>query len=287
MWKIFLAMCRMIKIEHSIFALPFAYVGIFLASKGMPPWQPLVFLTIAMGAVRSFARAFNRLADVSIDSKNPRTQMRPLVTGEITLKQTQIFCAVMALIFIGSCAALNPLCLWLSVPTLIFAGAYSYTKRFTWLCHFWLGATLGLSPLAGWFAVRPELDAYALMTPILFFFAVTFWVAGFDIFYSCQDVEFDQEQGLKSVPAHFGLEKALVIAAFSHAITVIFLLLGGVNAQLSWWWYELWALMSVILLWEHRLVSAKDLSRVNTAFFTLNGLISVLVLTAVILGIYG
>ncbi len=287
MLKKIMALCRMIKIEHSIFALPFAYVGIFLAQRGMPPWEPILFLTIAMVAVRSFSMAFNRLVDIELDSANPRTQTRPLVTGEISVGQCKIFCAFMAIIFIASCAALNTLCLWLSVPALIFAGTYSYSKRFTWLCHFWLGATLGLAPLAGWLALRPELSINELMTPILFFFAVLFWVAGFDIIYSCQDVEFDQEYKLYSIPAHFGLEKALALAAFSHAMTAIFLLLAGFYAQLSWWWYALWALMSVILLCEHRLVHADDLRRVNTAFFTLNGLVAILVFVAVLLGIFG
>ncbi len=278
----FTAICRMIKIEHSIFALPFAYAGIFLAAKGLPAWNLLLALTVAMVAVRSFAMAFNRLVDLPTDRLNPRTAKRPLVTGEISVPQTRAFCAFTALIFVVSCAFLNTLCLWLSGPALLFAAAYSYTKRFTWLCHFWLGATLGLAPLAGWLAVQPTLH----MTPVLFFFAVTFWVAGFDIFYSCQDADFDKAHGLHSVPAHFGLEKALVVAAFSHAVTVIFLLLAGWSATLSWWWYALWALMSGILLWEHVLVKADDLSRVNMAFFTLNGLIAVGVFVAVLLGIY-
>ncbi len=279
----FAAICRMIKIEHSIFALPFAYAGAFLAQMGMPPWDALFFLTIAMVAVRSFAMAFNRLVDLPYDQKNPRTAKRPMVTGEITVPQTKLFCAVTAGIFILACAALNSLCLYLSVPALLIAAGYSYTKRFTWLCHFWLGTTLGLAPVAGWLSVTPS---FAL-TPILFFFAVTFWVAGFDIFYSCQDADFDKSMDLHSVPVHFGIDKALVIAAFSHVCTAIFLLLGGASAGLNAWWYALWALMSGVLLWEHTLVKAHDLSRVNTAFFTLNGLIAVAVLVAVLLGIFG
>ncbi len=279
----FAAICRMIKIEHSIFALPFAYAGAFMAKLSMPPWEVWVFLTLAMVAVRSFAMAFNRLVDLPFDQKNPRTAKRPLVTGEISVKQTSIFCAIMAIIFILSCFALNPLCFYLSFPALLIAAGYSYTKRFTWLCHFWLGATLGLAPVAGWLSVSPSFT----LTPILFFFAVSFWVAGFDIFYSCQDVDFDRKQKLYSVPAHFGIDKALVIAAFSHVCTAIFLLLGGASAGLNYWWYILWALMSGMLLWEHTLVKADDLSRVNTAFFTLNGLIAVAVLVAVLLGIYG
>ncbi len=279
----FAAICRMIKIEHSIFALPFAYAGAFMAQMGMPSWYSLLFLTIAMVAVRSFAMAFNRLVDLPFDQKNPRTAKRPMVTGEISVKQTSIFCAVTAVIFVTSCAAINSLCFYLSIPALLIAAGYSYTKRFTWLCHFWLGATLGLAPLAGWLSVTPS---FAL-TPILFFFAVSFWVAGFDIFYSCQDVDFDKSQNLCSVPAHFGIDKALIIAAFSHVCTAIFLLLGGASAGLNAWWYVLWALMTAVLLWEHTLVKADDLSRVNTAFFTLNGLIAVAVLVAVLLGIYG
>ncbi len=277
------ALCRMIKIEHSIFALPFAYAGSFLAQMGMPSWRSLLFLTIAMVAVRSFAMAFNRLVDLPFDKLNPRTAKRPLVTGEISVLQTRIFCAVTSVIFIASCAALNEICLYLSVPALLFAAGYSYTKRFTWLCHFWLGATLGLAPLAGWLSVTPTFA----MTPVLFFFAVSFWVAGFDIFYSCQDVDFDKKHALCSVPAHFGVGKALVIAAFSHVCTAIFLLLGGAHAELNFWWYLLWAIMSGVLLWEHTLVKENDLSRVNTAFFTLNGLIAVAVLVATLLGIFG
>ncbi len=277
------ALCRMIKIEHSIFALPFAYAGAFMAAMGMPSWRSLFFLTLAMVAVRSFAMAFNRLVDLPFDQKNPRTAKRPLVTGEISLKQTYIFCIATACIFIAACAGLNTLCLYLSVPALLIAAGYSYTKRFTWLCHFWLGATLGLAPVAGWLSVVPSFS----LTPVLFFMAVSFWVAGFDIFYSCQDVDFDKKQNLHSVPAHFGIDKALIIAAFSHVCTAIFLLLGGISAGLGPWWYVLWALMSAVLLWEHTLVKADDLSRVNTAFFTLNGLIAVVVLVAVLLGIYG
>ncbi len=278
----FAAICRMIKIEHSIFALPFAYAGAFLAQMGMPSWYALFFLTIAMVAVRSFAMAFNRLVDLPFDKQNPRTAKRPMVTGEISPQQTKLFCVVTAAVFIASCAALNTLCLYLSVPALLIAAGYSYTKRFTWLCHFWLGATLGLAPVAGWLSVTPS---FAL-TPILFFFAVSFWVAGFDIFYSCQDVDFDAKAGLCSVPVHFGVSKALIIAAFSHVCTAIFLLLGGAAAGLNAWWYVLWAIMSAVLLWEHTLVKADDLSRVNTAFFTLNGLIAVAVLVAVLLGIF-
>ncbi|MEG6502039.1 MULTISPECIES: 4-hydroxybenzoate octaprenyltransferase [unclassified Desulfovibrio] len=275
--------CRMIKIEHSIFALPYAWAGAFLAARGLPPTWSLVFLTIAMVAARSFAMAFNRLVDLPFDSDNPRTQNRPLVTGAISTRQTWAFCGLMAVIFIAACACLNQVCLWLSIPALVFSAIYSVLKRFTPLCHFWLGATLGLAPLAGWLSVDPGSLG---MAPVLLFFAVTFWVAAFDIYYAFQDVDFDEAFGLHSIPATFGAETALVLAAFSHAMTSIFLLLTGFAAGLSWPWHVVWLGITIMLFVEHRLMRPQDLRHVNTAFFTLNGIISPVVLAGVILGIY-
>ena len=275
--------CRMIKIEHSVFALPYAWAGAFLAARGMPSARSLIFLTIGMIAARSFAMAFNRLADLPFDRDNPRTQQRPLVTGVISQKQTWAFCALMAIIFIAACAALNTVCLWLAVPALLFAAIYSLLKRFTALCHFWLGATLGLAPLAGWLSVNPSSLGLAA---ILLFWAVTFWVAAFDIYYAFQDMDFDVAFELHSVPASLGADTALTLAAFSHAMTSIFLLLAGYAANLSWPWYIVWFGISVMLLVEHRLMRPQDLRHVNTAFFTLNGIISPVVLIGVLLGIY-
>lgn len=182
----FAAICRMIKIEHSIFALPFAFAGAFIASGGVPAWKPFVLLTIAMVAVRSFAMAFNRVVDLPFDRRNPRTQNRPLVTGEITRLQTWAFIVVMAVVFVLACAGLNRLCLMLSPLALGISALYSVMKRFTWLCHFVLGAVLGLAPLAGWLSVDPVFTLPA----VLLFWGVLFWVAGFDILYSCQDTAF-------------------------------------------------------------------------------------------------
>ncbi len=275
--------CRMIKIEHSVFALPYAWAGAFLAARGVPSARSLIFLTIGMIAARSFAMAFNRLADLPFDRDNPRTQQRPLVRGVISQKQTWAFCALMAIIFIAACGALNTVCLWLAVPALLFAAIYSLLKRFTALCHFWLGATLGLAPLAGWLSVNPS----SLGLPaILLFWAVTFWVAAFDIYYAFQDMDFDVAFELHSVPASLGADTALTLAAFSHAMTSIFLLLAGYAANLSWPWYIVWFGISVMLLVEHRLMKPQDLRHVNTAFFTLNGIISPVVLIGVLLGIY-
>lgn len=275
--------CRMIKIEHSVFALPYAWAGAFLAARGVPSARSLIFLTIGMIAARSFAMAFNRLADLPFDRDNPRTQQRPLVTGVISQKQTWAFCALMAIIFIGACAALNNVCLWLAVPALLFAAIYSLLKRFTALCHFWLGATLGLAPLAGWLSVNPSSLGLAA---ILLFWAVTFWVAAFDIYYAFQDMDFDVAFELHSVPASLGPDTALTLAAFSHAMTSIFLLLAGYAANLSWPWYIVWFGISTMLMVEHRLMKPQDLRHVNTAFFTLNGIISPVVLIGVLLGIY-
>lgn len=279
----FADICRMIKIEHSVFALPYAWAGAFLAAGGLPPARSLIFLTIGMIAARSFAMAFNRLADLPFDRDNPRTRNRPLVTGAISKGQTWAFCGLMALIFIAACACLNSLCLWLSIPALLFAAAYSLLKRFTALCHFWLGATLGLAPLAGWISVNP---ASMTLAPILLFLAVTFWVGAFDIYYAFQDLDFDLAFGLHSAPSVYGPETSLALAAFSHVMTSIFLLLTGFAAGLSWPWYALWLGISLLLLLEHRLMRPQDLRYVNTAFFTLNGIISPVVLVGVILGIY-
>lgn len=279
----FTAICRMIKIEHSVFALPYAWAGSFLAASGLPSWRVLIFLTIAMIAVRSFAMTFNRLADLDFDRTNPRTNKRPLVTGAISISQARIFCAIMALIFIAACAALNWLCFWLSIPALAFAAAYSLLKRFTPLCHFWLGATLGLAPLAGWLAVDPQSLG---ISAVMLFFAVTFWVGAFDVYYAFQDIDFDKSAGLHSLPRDFGPDTALALAAFSHTMTIIFLLLAGITASLGWPWYLLCAGIAVLLFMEHRLVWPDDLRHINTAFFTLNGIIAPLVLAGIICGIY-
>lgn len=275
--------CIMIKIEHSIFALPYAWAGAFLAARGMPGWRSLLFLTLAMVGVRSFAMTFNRIADREIDGKNPRTSLRPLCTGAITMRQAYLFCAIATFVFLVSCAFLNAICLVLAFPALIFAAAYSFIKRFSPICHFWLGATLGLAPLAGWLAVD---DSSLGLPAIMLFFAVTFWVGAFDIYYAFQDIEFDRKNNIYSIPATLGENTALALAAFSHSMTIIFLLLTGIAASLSWPWFALCVLVAIILYWEHNLIKPEDLSHINTAFFTLNGIISPLILLGIILGIY-
>ncbi len=293
--KNFGAVCRMIKIEHSIFALPFAYAGAFLAhdavsqtahladskTTGWPGFGLLFLLTVAMVGIRSFAMAFNRVADLPFDSKNPRTAGRPLVTGEITPWQTWRFCGAMAAVFVVACAAINPVCLALSPLALILAALYSYTKRFTWLCHFILGSVIGLAPIAGWVSVSPSFA----MPPLLLGCAVLFWIAGFDVLYACQDTDFDREAGLHSLPARFGLPTALTLAAFCHINTVLFLFLTGLACGLSFGWYFFLIITACVLWWEHRLVSPSNLEHLRFAF-ALNGPISVLLLVGTLLGVY-
>ncbi|MEF8823670.1 MAG: UbiA-like polyprenyltransferase [Desulfohalobiaceae bacterium] len=276
------AFARMVKLEHSVFALPFAFIGLFLAAGGWPGWRLVVLLTVAMVSVRTFAMGMNRLLDLDIDRNNPRTSRRPLVTGEITRTQTIIFCVLAAVIFVLACAWMNLVCLWLSPAALLWAGLYSTSKRFTWLCHFWLGSVLGLAPLGGWLAFEPRL----VLPAVLFFLGVTFWVAGFDILYSCQDTDFDEQWSLHSAPVRFGLPSAIQLAAFSHVNASLFFGLAGWSAGLGWIYAAAWAVVSLSLAIEHSLVSPADLSRLNTAFFTLNGIVSLILFAGVLTGIF-
>ena len=276
------ALARLVKVEHSVFALPFAYIGLFVAAGGWPGWRAFLLLTVAMVAMRSFAMAINRLADVRYDRVNPRTNRRELVTGEVTPRQAWLFVAGCVVVFVAACAGLNAFCLALAPVALVWGAFYSVTKRFTWLCHFVLGSVLGLAPLAGWLAVKP---AFALPA-ILFACGVTCWTAGFDILYACQDVDFDRSQKLWSMPARFGVGTSLKLAAFSHADAAAFFLLAGYAAGLSWIYYLFWALCSLVLFVEHRLLSEDDLSRINVAFFTLNGIIAVLLGAGTLLAVF-
>jgi 4-hydroxybenzoate polyprenyltransferase len=280
-----LATFRMIKIEHSVFALPFAFTGAFLAARTVSPvtgaaqWtrpgaDVLLPLTIAMIAVRSFGMAYNRLADVDIDSLNPRTSARPLVTGELSIAFTKRFLFACALIFTAACAALNSTCLLLSPVALAWSAFYSHTKRFTPLCHFVLGSVLGLAPVAGWLAVSPTHLGYPA---VLLFCAVSLWVAGFDILYACQDEEFDRSQGLFSLPAVQGVPRALFASSWTHAAAAMLFPMAGWYAGLGIIYAVVTLLVGGILVWEHKLIKADDLSRVNVAFFTLNGIIAVFV----------
>ena len=265
---------RMIKIEHSIFALPFAYMGLFWSAGGWPGWRIFIFLTIAMIAVRSFAMTFNRLADLSFDAQNPRTRNRELVTGAIQVRQAYVFLGASALVFILSCAFLNQVAFYLSFFALAWSGLYSFTKRLTSLCHFYLGSVLALAPLAGWIAYAPELT----LPGVFLFLGVLFWVAGFDILYASQDVDFDKKTGLRSIPARLGLKTSFALSGFSHVNAALFFLLAGVAVGATWPYFLAWIVVAAVLYLEHRMISPDNLEKLNVSFFTLNGVISVLLL---------
>ncbi len=278
-WRKTVLLARMVKIEHSIFALPFAYLGMIWAAGGWSGWKTFLALTLAMVAVRSFAMAVNRLADLPIDSRNPRTLTRPLVTGEVGVLETRVFIAASAFVFIAACALLNPLCLALSPLALLWSALYSFTKRFTRLCHFFLGSVLGLAPLAGWLAVSPVVEP----APVLLGLGVTFWVGGFDILYACQDVDFDRAENLHSLPAANGVPTALALSTFSHAVTALFFLLAGWAAGAGLIYAGVCLVVAAILQFEHRLISPDDMSRVNLAFFTMNGFVAVFLFAGAVL----
>jgi 4-hydroxybenzoate polyprenyltransferase len=236
-----------------------------------------------MVAARSYAMAFNRLADLTLDRINPRTADRPLVTGAITVSSARWFCVATAVVFVAACACLNELCLVLSVPALAFATAYSYVKRVSSVCHFWLGATLGLAPLAGWISVNPQSITVA---PLLLCFAVTFWVGAFDIFYAFLDIDFDRREGIHSLPADAGEGTAMAVAAFAHVVTILLLGLAGFSAGLSWPWYAVCGVIGLLFVLEHLAMRSGDSRHVNIAFFVLNGFVSPVMLVGVILGIW-
>jgi 4-hydroxybenzoate polyprenyltransferase len=262
---------EMIKWEHSIFALPFALCGAMLAAGGLPAWRPLAWIVVAMVAARSAAMAFNRLADASIDAANPRTATRALPVGQLTPAFVSTFVLVACGIFVLAASQLNRLTLMLSPVALAVILLYSYSKRFTRWSHLFLGFALGIAPAAAWIAVRGSLDPRILLLTA----AVTFWVGGFDVIYACQDHDYDRSHGLHSLPRYFGIRNALVIARLFHIV-----MLGLLVALIVVFGLGKLAMVGVIavaalLLYEHAPVRHEDLSKLNAAFFTMNGVISV------------
>jgi 4-hydroxybenzoate polyprenyltransferase len=262
---------EMIKWEHSIFALPFALCGAMLAARGFPAWHQLLWIVVAMVSARSAAMAFNRLADASIDAANPRTATRALPVGQLTSGFVSLFVVVTCAIFILAASQLNRLTLILSPVALAVVLLYSYTKRFTRWSHLLLGFALGIAPSAAWIAVRGSLDPRILLLTA----AVTFWVGGFDVIYACQDYAYDSTHGLHSLPRYLGIKNALVIARLFHLV-----MLGLLVALIVTFGLGKLAMAGVIavaalLLYEHALIRHDDLSKLNAAFFTMNGVISV------------
>ncbi len=262
---------EMIKWEHSIFALPFALCGAMLAAGGLPAGRQLLWIVVAMVSARSAAMAFNRLADASIDAANPRTATRALPVGQLTPGFVSAFVLISCGIFVLAASQLNRVTLRLSPIALLVILLYSYTKRFTRWSHLVLGFALGIAPAAAWIAVRGSLDPRILLLTA----AVMFWVGGFDVIYACQDYDYDQNHGLHSLPRYFGIKNALIIARVFHIVMLGLLVALVVAFGLGKLAVAGVVTVAALLLYEHALVKHDDLSKLNAAFFTMNGVISV------------
>lgn len=264
----------LVKFSHSIFALPFALQSAWLAANGLPDWDVLLWIIFCAVSARTAAMGFNRLVDRSIDARNPRTASRELPAGRLAVNSVRLLVAVSSAAFVGGAFALNPLAGKLALPVLFVLLGYSLVKRFSSAAHLVLGLALALAPLGAWIAVRGTLDGD--LAPVLWLAgSVLTWVAGFDLIYACQDAEFDRAEGLHSIPARFGIGGALRFSAFLHVLTAGSLGAFWWSAELGWIHGVVTVAACLLLVWEHTLVKADDLSRVNMAFFTLNGWVGV------------
>jgi 4-hydroxybenzoate polyprenyltransferase len=271
----------LVKLEHTVFALPFAYVGALLAVGGIPSGRDVLWVTVAMVGARSLAMALNRLIDAQIDARNPRTAGRELPRGALRPRHVVLFCAASLMLFLVAVYRLEPIVRWLwPIPVVAFV-VYPYLKRFTSLSHVWLGAVDGLAPVGAWAAITNELpwEAWALGG------AVALWVAGFDVLYALFDVEVDRAQGLFSLPARLGTPAAVATARACHAGTVALLAAAGVGAGVGTLYWIGLAAVAALLLYEHSLVSPSDLRRLDLAFFTMNGVISLTLFAFVLLDV--
>lgn len=283
-----------IKIAHSVFALPFALVAMLVAAGGWPDAKTFGLILICMVAARSAAMAFNRLADRRFDAANPRTATRPTVRGPVGPGFLAGFIAACVGLFWAATWFLNTVCFALALPVLAILLGYSYAKRFTSLCHFWLGLSLGLAPLGAHLAVKGDLEPLAGLGlrwglsfeafPLLLGAAVLCWVSGFDLIYSCQDVEVDRADArLHSIPKRLGVAGALKLSILLHVLAAALLLGVGYYASMGAWYYGAWAVTAALLVYEHWIVRPDDLSRVNVAFFTLNGIVGLVLFAAVLM----
>jgi 4-hydroxybenzoate polyprenyltransferase len=273
---------EMIKFAHSVFALPFALIATFLAGRALPDGRPtllhLLLIVVCMVAARSVAMTFNRIVDARIDAANPRTAARPLPAGKLTLVQAWAFLAIFFVTFALACSAFlvwfdNPWPMRLGGPVLLFLCVYSFAKRFTRYAHFWLGAAIGLSPIAAWLAIHPASLGWPA---VLLSAAVACWIAGFDIIYACQDIEVDRRTGLHSLPARIGPRAALAVTRGLHVLVVVLLLVVGGASGLGWLYHAGVVTIAALLVVENAAVRADDFSRVNLAFFTINGIVSLI-----------
>ncbi|HXX56411.1 MAG TPA: UbiA-like polyprenyltransferase [Thermodesulfovibrionales bacterium] len=267
---------RMIKFSHSVFALPFAFTGALFAASGVPPLPKVFWIIIAMVGARSGAMGLNRIIDSRIDKENPRTRGREIPSGKISIRDAAFFTAISLVILEIAAYNLNALCLKLSPLALSLLILYSYSKRFTWMSHFLLGIAISLAPLGAWIAVRGTIDMAIFPLTV----TVVFWLAGFDVLYALQDTEFDRSKGLYSIPQRFGLKKALFLSRSFHGMAMSFLIYSGlIFGRGVFYWIGI-VVVAGLFIYEHSLVKSDDLSKLDVAFFTMNGYISVAVFLA-------
>jgi 4-hydroxybenzoate polyprenyltransferase len=270
---------EMIKFEHTLFALPFAYMGALLGSMALhdrlPYLSEIGWITLAMVGSRSAAMGLNRVIDKTIDMKNPRTAMRAIPAGLLKSKEVIVIIVISFIMLFFATSNLSPLSMNLLPIAVFFLVFYSYTKRFTWFCHVFLGLTIALAPLGGWIAITGSFSFAALVL----FISVAFWIAGFDIIYACQDYEFDRKEGLYSIPSRFGISRSLIISRLFHFITAIGFLMLYWLSDLGWLYLIGLFISYVIMIYEHTILKPYDLSRLNTAFFTMNGVLSCVMFT--------
>jgi 4-hydroxybenzoate polyprenyltransferase len=264
---------EMIKFEHTLFALPFAFLGAILAADGLPTWQQILWITVAMFGARSAAMTFNRIIDRKFDAENPRTANREIPSGKLSLNFAITFLIATIILFEIASYQLNWLTFALSPIALLSVLGYSYAKRYTSFAHLILGWALAISPTAAWIAVRGAIDD---ITPIFLSLIVMMWTAGFDVMYACQDFEFDKKAGLRSIPARFGIAQSLWIARMFHLQAFVVLLLLYATTGLGWLAFAGVIAVGALLIYQHTLVKANDLSRMNAAFFTTNAFVSVI-----------
>jgi 4-hydroxybenzoate polyprenyltransferase len=276
-WLAIIAFGRMVKFSHTVFALPFALAAVTLAAHGHGVTAAqIAAIVLAMVGARTTAMGFNRIVDRHIDAANPRTAGRELPTGRVSLPAAASLTLASAALFIAAAAWLGPLCRRLAPIVLVLVLGYSFTKRFTWLCHLFLGLAIGSAPAAAWIAVRGRLDAPAVWLSV----AVATWIAGFDVLYALDDRDFDRKAGIHSIPVRFGVPAALLISAVLHAASVAALLTAGHVAGLGWIYLAGMAVVIAMLVWEHAILRPSDLSRLDVAFFNLNGYVSVIYFAA-------
>lgn len=277
-WQKLVLTLRMIKIQHSIFALPFALASVFVATQGRPRVYSLILIVLAMVTARNSAMSFNRIVDRHFDKANPRTQNREIPSGKLSLEFSILFCTVNVLLFVLISLLFNNLAFILSPVVLIIILGYSFTKRFTHYTQFFIGLSLGIAPIAAWIALTGTLSIF----PVLLGLAVLCWVAGFDIIYTTLDYDFDKNYGLKNMVVQWGIKRSLIISKGLHVLSVVFLILAGILGHLGLIYFAGSLVCGVLLAYEQSLVNPTDLSKVNMAFFTLNGYVSLLFLAFVL-----